>query len=139
MSKAALFALMAFAASPALAADPAPVVAAERAFAADGLALGVRDAFLKHSAPEAGDAWALVTADLVDPPAERSVFRARAVVLIVIYALGIASDAVAKGAREKASAESVTAAMVRSVMACTLWVVVVELVSLLVVYGARGG
>ena len=53
MSKAALFALVAFAASPALAADPAPVVAAERAFAADGLALGVRDAFLKHSAPEA--------------------------------------------------------------------------------------
>ncbi|WP_374469432.1 DUF4440 domain-containing protein [Phenylobacterium sp.] len=32
--------------------DPAPVVAAERAFAADGLALGVRDSFLKHSAPE---------------------------------------------------------------------------------------
>ncbi len=31
---------------------PAPVVAAERAFAADGLALGVRDSFLKHSAPE---------------------------------------------------------------------------------------
>jgi ketosteroid isomerase-like protein len=39
-------------ASPAVAAvDPAPVVAAERAFAADGLALGVRDSFLKHSAP----------------------------------------------------------------------------------------
>jgi ketosteroid isomerase-like protein len=32
--------------------DPAPVVAAERAFAADGLAMGVRDSFLKHSAPE---------------------------------------------------------------------------------------
>jgi len=31
---------------------PAPVVAAERAFAADGLALGVRDSFLKHAAPE---------------------------------------------------------------------------------------
>lgn len=95
--------------------------------------------YLQMYAPEAGDAWALVTADLVDPPAERAVFRARAIVLIGIYALGIASDAVAKGAREKASAESVTAAMVRSVMACTLWVVAVELVSLLVVYGARGG
>jgi len=34
-------------------ADPAAVVAAERAFAADGLALGIRDSFLKHSAPEA--------------------------------------------------------------------------------------
>lgn len=41
-------------ASPALAApvDPAPVVAAERAFAADGLAMGVQASFLKHSAPE---------------------------------------------------------------------------------------
>jgi len=36
----------------AAAVDPAPVVAAERAFAADGLAMGVRDSFLKHSAPE---------------------------------------------------------------------------------------
>lgn len=41
-------------AGPALAApiDPSPVVAAERAFAADGLALGVQASFLKHSAPE---------------------------------------------------------------------------------------
>ncbi|WP_296597582.1 nuclear transport factor 2 family protein [Phenylobacterium sp.] len=41
--------------TPALAApavDPAPVVAAERAFAADGLALGVQASFLKHSAPD---------------------------------------------------------------------------------------
>ena len=42
----------ALAATPALAAvDPAVVVAAERAFAADGLALGVQASFLKHSAP----------------------------------------------------------------------------------------
>jgi hypothetical protein len=41
-------------ASPALAqVDPAPVVAAERAFASDGLALGIKGSFLKHSAPEA--------------------------------------------------------------------------------------
>ena len=41
-------------ASPALAqVDPAPVVAAERAFAADGLALGIKGSFLKHSAPDA--------------------------------------------------------------------------------------
>jgi ketosteroid isomerase-like protein len=33
------------------ASSPAAVVAAERAFAADGLALGVKDSFLKHSAP----------------------------------------------------------------------------------------
>jgi ketosteroid isomerase-like protein len=35
------------------ASDPAPVVAAERAFAADGVAMGVKDSFLKHSAPDA--------------------------------------------------------------------------------------
>jgi ketosteroid isomerase-like protein len=54
-SEAALAAaLLLAAAAPAHAAvDPAPVVAAERAFAADGLALGIRDSFLKHSAPEA--------------------------------------------------------------------------------------
>ena len=41
-------------AQPAFAAPatPAPVVAAERAFAADGLELGVQASFLKHSAPE---------------------------------------------------------------------------------------
>lgn len=40
-------------AAPAVAAEPtpAPVVAAERAFAADGLELGVQASFLKHSAP----------------------------------------------------------------------------------------
>jgi ketosteroid isomerase-like protein len=42
-------------AAPALAepVTPAPVVAAERAFAVDGLALGVKASFLKHSAPDA--------------------------------------------------------------------------------------
>lgn len=41
-------------AAPAVAApDPAPVVAAERAFAADGLKLGIKASFLAHSAPGA--------------------------------------------------------------------------------------
>lgn len=38
---------------PAAAADPREVVAAERAFAADGLAIGVGPAFVKHSTPDA--------------------------------------------------------------------------------------
>ncbi len=49
-------ALLAVLATPALAApaaDPAEVVAAERAFAADGLALGIKQSFLKWSTPEA--------------------------------------------------------------------------------------
>src|SRR3990167_2250343 len=48
-----ILALVLFATPVAAQVDPAPVGAAERAFAADGLTLGVRDAFLKHSAPEA--------------------------------------------------------------------------------------
>ena len=40
--------------SPALAQpDPSAVVAAERAFAADGLAHGIKRSFLTHSAPDA--------------------------------------------------------------------------------------
>jgi len=49
-------ALALVAASPVLASDPAPtaqVVAAERAFAVDGLALGIKGSFLKHSATDA--------------------------------------------------------------------------------------
>jgi len=34
-------------------ADPSAVIAAERAFAADGLAMGIKRSFLKHAAPEA--------------------------------------------------------------------------------------
>lgn len=41
------------AASAAAQADPATVVAAERAFAADGLALGIKRSFLKYAAPDA--------------------------------------------------------------------------------------
>jgi ketosteroid isomerase-like protein len=39
--------------APAAAPTPEPVVAAERAFAADGLALGIKRSFLKHSADDA--------------------------------------------------------------------------------------
>lgn len=58
MSRAAALALtLVLAAAPALAkspqADPAQVVAAEHAFAADTLAMGIKGGFLKWSAPEA--------------------------------------------------------------------------------------
>ncbi len=46
------FALLATPAVAAAPVTPAPVVAAERAFAADGLEMGVQASFLKHSAPE---------------------------------------------------------------------------------------
>uniref|UniRef100_B0T7A9 DUF4440 domain-containing protein n=1 Tax=Caulobacter sp. (strain K31) TaxID=366602 RepID=B0T7A9_CAUSK len=55
MLKTALIACALLAAMPALAATPSPaeVEKAERAFAADGLALGIRDSFLKHMADDA--------------------------------------------------------------------------------------
>lgn len=76
----------------------------------------------------------LLTADIVDPPPERAVFRVRALGLCCVYALGIAGDAIAKGSREKYSAEDVTVAMVRSVMVTTLWIVALELGSLVLIY-----
>jgi ketosteroid isomerase-like protein len=45
--------LLALAPAASLAADPAPVIAAERAFAADGLAMGIKGSFLKHMADDA--------------------------------------------------------------------------------------
>jgi ketosteroid isomerase-like protein len=66
----------AWASSPPI--DPSEIVAAERAFAADGLALGIRQSFLKHSAPEAivfqpgpvkvQDAFAKAPDDAKGPP-----------------------------------------------------------------------
>jgi len=55
MFKTVLIACALLAAAPALAATPsaAQIEAAERAFAADGLALGIRDSFLKHMADDA--------------------------------------------------------------------------------------
>jgi ketosteroid isomerase-like protein len=55
MLKTALIACALLAATPAGAATPSPaeIEKAERAFAADGLALGVRDSFLKHMADDA--------------------------------------------------------------------------------------
>jgi hypothetical protein len=79
-------------------------------------------------------AWELLTADIVDPPPERAVFRVRALGLSCVYALGIAGDAIAKGSRDKHSAEDVTVAMVRSVMVTTLWIVALELGSLVLIY-----
>jgi ketosteroid isomerase-like protein len=55
MLKTALIACVLLSATPTLAATPSPaeIEKAERAFAADGLALGMRDSFLKHMADDA--------------------------------------------------------------------------------------
>ena len=79
------------------------------------------------------DAWQLLTGDLVDPRPERLRYAVRAVFLVWMYAWGIASDVVAKGGAAKPDADAVTRGMTASVVACTLWVVAWELVTVLVV------
>ncbi len=44
-----------------------------------------------------------------------------------MYAWGIAADVVAKGTAAKPDADAVTRGMTASVVACTLWVVALEL------------
>lgn len=73
------------------------------------------------------DAWALLTADLVDPRPERTIYTTRAAVLVWLYGWGIASDVIAKGSAAKPDADAVTRGMTASVVACTLWVVALEL------------
>jgi ABC-type nitrate/sulfonate/bicarbonate transport system ATPase subunit/ABC-type transporter Mla maintaining outer membrane lipid asymmetry permease subunit MlaE len=62
-------------------------------------------------------AWALLTADFVDPRPERVKYLVRAGFLVWMYAWGIASDVVAKGGADKPTSGDVTRAMTRSVVA----------------------
>ena len=80
------------------------------------------------------NAWELLTGDLVDPRPERLRYTIRAAFLVWMYAWGIASDVVAKGGASKPEADAVTRGMTASVVACTLWVVAWELVTVLVVF-----
>jgi thiamine transport system ATP-binding protein len=79
-------------------------------------------------------AWQLLTGDLLDPRPERVRYAVRALFLAWIYAWGIASDVVAKGGAPKPEADAVTRGMTASVVACTLWVVAWELVTVIVVF-----
>jgi ABC-type transporter Mla maintaining outer membrane lipid asymmetry ATPase subunit MlaF/ABC-type transporter Mla maintaining outer membrane lipid asymmetry permease subunit MlaE len=78
--------------------------------------------------------WQLLTGDLLDPRPERVRYAVRAGFLVWIYAWGIASDVVAKGGAAKPEADAVTRGMTASVVACTLWVVAWELMTVVVVF-----
>ena len=80
------------------------------------------------------DPWHMLTADLFDPRPERLRYVYRAVFLVWMYGWGIASDVIAKGGAPKPEADAVTRGMTASVVACTLWVVGWELMSILVVF-----
>ncbi|MCX5745374.1 MAG: ABC transporter permease [Proteobacteria bacterium] len=96
-----------------------------------GMLLGGLLVCRAHGVP---DAWNLLTADIFDPRPERLRYVYRAAFLVWMYGWGIASDVIAKGGSPKPEADSVTKGMTASVVACTLWVVGWELVSVLVVF-----
>ncbi len=73
--------------------------------------------------------WDLLTAEILDPRPERARFTARAALLVWLYAWGIAADVVAKGSAAKPDADAVTRGMTSSVVSCTLWVVALELLT----------
>jgi ABC-type transporter Mla maintaining outer membrane lipid asymmetry ATPase subunit MlaF/ABC-type transporter Mla maintaining outer membrane lipid asymmetry permease subunit MlaE len=83
-------------------------------------------------------AWQLLTGDLVDPRPERLRYAVRAIFLVWIYGWGIASDVVAKGGAAKPEADAVTRGMTASVVACTLWIVAWELISVEIVFKLTG-
>ena len=80
-------------------------------------------------------AWDLLIGDIVDPRPERSVYVARAAFLLWFYAWGIASNVLAMGSSHKRSSDDVTRSMTGSVVSATLWVVALELGSVLWIFG----
>ncbi len=84
------------------------------------------------------EGWTLLSTDLIDPRPSQVRFVIRALWLTFIYSGGIAADVVSKGSRDKQSSEAVTRGMTSSVVACTLWVVSLELASALWLYSMTG-
>jgi ABC-type nitrate/sulfonate/bicarbonate transport system ATPase subunit/ABC-type transporter Mla maintaining outer membrane lipid asymmetry permease subunit MlaE len=96
-----------------------------------GLAL-----FSFYDVPEA---WSVLTSDFVGEPASRLPSLVRGGFLVLFYALAISSIVVAKGREAKSRSEEVTQAMTSSVIRATLFVVVMELLSVVVLYAVTGG
>lgn len=84
------------------------------------------------------NALAVLTADFLDPAPERLPYRHRGMWLIVAYAFAIASIVVAKGREPKHRSDQVTQAMTTGVMNATLFVVVLELLSVALLYAITG-
>jgi ABC-type transporter Mla maintaining outer membrane lipid asymmetry permease subunit MlaE len=82
--------------------------------------------------------WMLLSSDLLNPRPSQVRFVIRAVWLVFLYSGGIAADVVSKGSRDKPSSESVTRGMTSSVVSCTLWVVALELGSVLWLFSLTG-
>jgi ABC-type transporter Mla maintaining outer membrane lipid asymmetry permease subunit MlaE len=81
---------------------------------------------------------ALLTADFVDPPPSRMPYLVRGLWLVAAYTAAIASIVVAKGSEGKARSEDVTDAMTSSVKQVTLFVVAMELATVMLLRAWEG-
>ena len=105
---------------------------------AGGMLVGGAVVHLLQAGRHLGPVLAHLAGDLIDPVPERATLRNRALWLILLYGPGIAADVVHRGTDLKRRADDVTRAMTGSVVACTLWVVALELGSALILFATRG-
>lgn len=79
-----------------------------------------------------------ITSDFIDPPAARLPYLIRGAWLVVSYALAAATIAVTKGRAPKERSEEVTSAMTSAVMQTTLFVVAMELITIVLLFSLTG-
>lgn len=84
------------------------------------------------------DALALLTADFVDPPPSRLPYLVRAAATVLAYGLAVASIVVAAGGAPKQRSDDVTKAMTSAVQRSTLFVVALELASIVALRAWEG-
>jgi ABC-type nitrate/sulfonate/bicarbonate transport system ATPase subunit/ABC-type transporter Mla maintaining outer membrane lipid asymmetry permease subunit MlaE len=91
--------------------------------------------FQLHGAPHA---LAVLTSDFLDPAPGRGPYLVRGVWLMLAYAVAIATIVVQSGAAQKDEAAHVTSAMTSAVVRVTLFVVAMELASILLLFAVVG-
>jgi ABC-type transporter Mla maintaining outer membrane lipid asymmetry permease subunit MlaE len=84
------------------------------------------------------DALAILTSDFLDPAPGRGPYLVRGIWLVVAYAIAIATIVVHSGVAHKDEAAHVTQAMTSAVVRTTLFVVAMELASVIVLFAVVG-
>jgi ABC-type nitrate/sulfonate/bicarbonate transport system ATPase subunit/ABC-type transporter Mla maintaining outer membrane lipid asymmetry permease subunit MlaE len=84
------------------------------------------------------DALAILTSDFVDPAPGRGAYLVRGLWLVFAYAIAIATIVVQSGTSPKEEAGHVTASMTSAVIRTTLFVVAMELASVMVLFALQG-
>jgi ABC-type nitrate/sulfonate/bicarbonate transport system ATPase subunit/ABC-type transporter Mla maintaining outer membrane lipid asymmetry permease subunit MlaE len=87
--------------------------------------------FAQYHVPQS---FAVLTSDFLAPPPSRVSYLVRGIWLIGCYSLALAAIVVSRAAKPKDRTDQVTAAMTSSVVRCTSFVVVMELVSVVAVF-----